>query len=821
MKKQKYQNWIKKLLLAATIMLTLSGTMSVAMAALIAADETGACPAGTMAVVNSPGECGTSADGVNACPSDPTKGYSGEENKSQCTAGTDATKAAAAGADSATTDALQALTAGILAFEKMIQKAIWPILFMTGDLMDNDLLFGSGMEERLRAIWVPIRNIVNILFVLALLGLAIYNVLGINGENSQYSIKAMLPKLIAAIIAVNFSFIGIKVFLDAVNVLTVSIFAIPDEVGQTAPILANAQDTDLAKIEKFCRQVYDAKDKAGLEASLDDVAYNMTGKEYNIKGVNKKEVKSSVDSLKGGSSSSKVDGFDDRVTFIKDEILFCTADGRLTQAGVGFFQKYGSNNAALAMAINSGNILFLDQTYTFTELASSPYESFAINAIFSLLMYIVYATAFLALFVVLIVRMVVLWLGLALSPVIALALVIPIAKDKLQMGELITKFVAHAIAPVGIALVMTIGWVMTSALRGTFSRGGNMLLAESQAIPGIPIPGLDTIQGLLISITTVAVVWVGVFAVADSTLAGGLLKGIKETMEKGGKWLATAPIKYTPWVPVEIKDTDGDGKDELKRYTPGSISYGLKRMKDQFETKKQEQFAKDTGILGAVPNRMDKINTEYNDPDDFLERAGKNLMYFNNKNSDAYKRVKGLHEYAPDFYKKLGVRYGANGDKFKDYLKKVNEGTAELNEREMKRWLSMLKTGRAEVKPETGSGKGAGKSTAEENKQPQTAAKTNLIDSNATPQVKALKEEDKTTLAGVVDKIDVKTKDGASIVSEVKTALETEGVTDKASISAVAKNLITTKIVKKEDQDLKLTEVTEALKSLPNEEPTK
>ena len=149
--------------------------------------------------------------------------------------------------------ALEGTTRLIIAIQGFINRFIWPVLVMIGGLLDNSLLFGNGMEERLRAIWVPIRNLVNILFVIILVGIALYNVLGIGDDSDNYSLKAILPKILIGIIAVNFSFLGIKVFLDAINVLTVSIFSLPSQVSVGLDKVLNSENPkDKEVIKKFC-----------------------------------------------------------------------------------------------------------------------------------------------------------------------------------------------------------------------------------------------------------------------------------------------------------------------------------------------------------------------------------------------------------------------------------------------------------------------------------------------------------------------------------------------------------------------------------------
>jgi len=523
-----------------------------------------------------------------ACEKDPNKKVP-KDMLTLC----DSTANTAANTKESETDkeTLKKFTAPLIAIEKVINKAIWPVLVMTGGLMNNDILFGPGMEQKLYDIWVPVRNIVNIFFVVALIGLALYSVLGINSENGQYSIKAMLPKIIAGIIAVNFSFIAIKVVLDAVNVFTTSVFAIPTQVqGMEKAILDNGTEGEMPSLrEAFCSQLYlDGKqfeNKTDFDNKVETTALFMMRDRFELTGVSDaKVIKQAGETLK---PEAKAQAFNDEFKKLTNDLVMCKVNEstnklELSDMGLQFFQKYNSQNAALAMAINMGEIMFYNRT-SVEMLASGTYESLAIKVIFIFLMYAIYAASFIALFVVLLARLIVVWMGLAMSPVIALSIAVPMVKDKLGFGELTSKFMKHVIAPVMIAFPMMIGWVMLNALHTTTSDTEVSFNAKDMLVPGIPIPGLETLQGLLISLAAAAVVWIGVFAAAEGTIAGKITGFMKDQLERFGKFIATAPIKYTSWVPVQM----GEGKET---YSPAALLTAATTKMRELETAGEQQF---------------------------------------------------------------------------------------------------------------------------------------------------------------------------------------------------------------------------------------
>jgi hypothetical protein len=372
---------------------------------------------------------------------------------------------------------------GIIAVQNVLNVVLWPVLMIIGALLDNTMLFGSGMEERIREIWIPIRNMVNIFFVLALVGVALYNVLGLGEKDGQASLKSILPKIIVGLILVNFSFFAIKLTLDATNVVTTAIFAIPTQI---------TGDVDMSE---------------ELEKELCEKETGFT--------------KNSCD----------------------------VGTGMLNPQGKKFLSKWGSHNAALLLAIKTGKVVF----YGDVEVNVENWENLSISIIISMLMYLMFGLAFLALLAILAIRMVVLWVVIALSPILILAIAAPDLRSKIPaLGELVEGFTKILIAPITIALTLSVGWIMLDAFEGVQSLNvtsgelaGLLTLDES----GIPVAGLSTIQSLMAAIGTIAVIWAGVFGAASDTYAGGIVDMLGAGAKGAAKWAVWTPIKHIPIAP--------------------------------------------------------------------------------------------------------------------------------------------------------------------------------------------------------------------------------------------------------------------------------
>ncbi len=448
----------------------------------------------------------------------------------------------------------KAMDFGVIGYT--VNRMLWPMLFIIGGLLDNSLIFEGGMENILREIWVQVRNIVNILFIILLVGIALYNVLGLGDENSEYSLKSILPKIIIGIIAVNFSFLGLKIFLDGINVLTTSVFMIPAQVTGKSIL----EDEEQQKA--YCRNYFIEVDNEIIKSENPPLIINafqeiILRKEL-IKILPSKRTdisKMSMTQLEEKLRGDKVE--ENQKNDIKEKIdkdkFHCTGELKLNTPGKAYFQNFDGRNAVLAMAINMGNIWKYEEM---TQESLQNLEKLAVNAIASLVFYLVYALSFLALAIVLIARVVFIWLALVMSPIMVLIITIPIFKDKLgNLGELSTKFIQTAIAPLLIAISLSLGWIMIGTLKDMDGTTFNRSIIDN-SIPGMPIEGMTTPQDIIANLAVLGIIWLGVFSAASNTIAGSITEGIKGTAQTIGKKVVSWPIKHAPILPVKLGDTE-------------------------------------------------------------------------------------------------------------------------------------------------------------------------------------------------------------------------------------------------------------------------
>ncbi|GEM_PF-3860780 len=397
---------------------------------------------------------------------------------------------AKAAADAETTDLIKSINEIIILIMRISSAWLWPVLLMIGSLLDNDLIFGGAMGERLLSIWVQIRNLVNVVFVLILLAIAIYNVMGLGEEGGTLPLafKTVMPKFVLALIAVNFSFLGAKVVLDFTNVITGAVFALPANIAGSS-------------------------DK--MQADFENMICGTKSNEVPMKP------------------------------------LWCD-QGQLNDRAINFFSRLDRNNITLAYAVQFGRAPNLK----FIKDGLKDISQLGFNIIFNTVLYVVYSLSFIALLLVLLFRTVALWIGVVLSPLLALSIVLPNLKELAGSGgELKDQFVKNAIAPIKIGLVLSIGYIMLDGFSADKGIHGELL--SSSVLTSIDPNSLPTditdLQQLMIAVGVIVIVWMGVFSAADETAAKGITGFIRDKAQAFGQFAAKLPT-YAQVIPTNMAD---------------------------------------------------------------------------------------------------------------------------------------------------------------------------------------------------------------------------------------------------------------------------
>lgn len=399
--------------------------------------------------------------------------------------------------------------------------------FQIGNFLNNDYIYGDKMGEMLHGLWVIVRNIVNIIFALLLLVIAFINVVQPSSD-SNYGFKKMLPKFALLLIAVNFSWLGTKVILDAANVVTNVVFAIPSGISPIAEkgLKQCHYDTTLGRFNGSCQL-----DISYVSADGDKEDVN-----YSAEDCPKEE-----DVEKSYKTKAAVTTENGTVNYMNKRI-FCWKTMDLND--------YNQNNASLFL---SHGVIKIQELGKYSQPGI---DKIFIGTIFALVLQIVFLTAFLVLWITLVVRIAVLWIMVAFSPLFVLAWFIKDFNIDLPDEISFGTFMEYAFVPAKVGAVLSVGIVMIVAGQGMSKDWFQKPLLDGQSGKGYIMTsgtffgGITSIQEFIWLLMVVIIVWQGIFKALEKTsIVKTFTDQIKGYGEKAAGLVASSP-KWAPIIPI-------------------------------------------------------------------------------------------------------------------------------------------------------------------------------------------------------------------------------------------------------------------------------
>lgn len=427
----------------------------------------------------------------------------------------------------------------------LLQMILWPLIWLAGKLLTNDMIFGNGVEDKLRDIWQDIRNLVNLGFVVILLVIAFSNILGLGQEN-KYAIKKALPKFVAALLLVNFSFFGVKVVLDVTNIATVALIGISGEkIKESAKWPPPGLDTT---------KDYDFHTAAGTTTTAKVTDKTFTGNDI-IRATAEIQICNPVKDK--SENTSETMGRELFCETMADENGVEKFIGTLTEDAYAALKSIDARNITLYMATNLMNINAVNQLPSVNASSSSSSAEASISGylnqlidlgigvILSIVELFVFGTAIIALVVVLFVRVVVMWNVLVLSPLVALMIFLP---ESVKTGLDVQKqVVKQAIAPVIIAATMGIGIAVLYGLKGA------EIISDLNELKS-PSAVFSSLSDIAVIIGAIVVVWKGVETASKDTFGGFIVETVQKNVMDMGKFAGKLATIYTPVTAIESSD---------------------------------------------------------------------------------------------------------------------------------------------------------------------------------------------------------------------------------------------------------------------------
>ena len=467
--------------------------------------------------------------------------------------------------------------------------------FNIGNFLGNDYIFAGHMSDMLHSIWVVSRNIVNIIFVLILLFLAVRHIFG-GEEGGNTDLKKTLPMFVIMLIAINFSWLGGKVILDAANVATNVVFQIPAGVQEVAGEGLSNSLEECKPSENITKPPTGACMPSAFYYPADSKITN----HYFGDDCNKKEFE-----LNYADAYPK-----DKAPNKKNE-YYGTTSICWKKMDIG---AYNQNNASYFLSFSMARVQNLTLASTDKDL-----DKVAIGVLFSLIIQIVYLAAFLALYLALIIRVAALWFLMAFSPF--LVLMHYLTKDLNVPGSdkfSIKAFVNWAFVPAAVGAVWSVGFIMITT--GQTMTGD--IFAKLNQAGGITssvfsmksiFMGMESWQQFIWLIMTIGIIWIGTFAALSKLpVVGAVVGKIDDYGKRAAKVIGSAPM----WAPImPLYDYKTGKMDWNKRMSLGKLSPVslLEKMKNTYESDSMSTTGKfhkaSQNIKNFDKSKIDELNT--------------------------------------------------------------------------------------------------------------------------------------------------------------------------------------------------------------------
>ncbi|MDD5178785.1 MAG: hypothetical protein PHY86_00765 [Candidatus Gracilibacteria bacterium] len=381
------------------------------------------------------------------------------------------------------------------------------IAVLLGDLMTSTYIFDTGMGDTLHLVWEIMRNFVNVVFIIALLIIAVRVIFGIGESGGTGFLKKILPKFIIALIAVNLTFFGARFIIGTADVLATAVFALPKSVvgekmvrGVPCPdTYKEFQTSRIWEAEKCSKEVQKVMLNGASDKKLADKAVGEFG-----------------NMIKNVSNATSVN--------VKIQSLLA------------------KENFALVLLMN---ILRLDDLL-WLKSVTGDFQTFIVGSIGSVIMAGAVGVVYFMLFIAFLIRVVVLWIMIPLMPIGVLAMVmkdvIPGMPDGGSGTFSLTGFIKTAFMPVFVAFPLSIGMIMIF--------GNNSI----STLDGVSIVSMDTFTKhfnvILWWAASIGVVWYGTNEAIKmgNEMAGKFTESIHNKVN-GAVGAVASTAKYAPIIP--------------------------------------------------------------------------------------------------------------------------------------------------------------------------------------------------------------------------------------------------------------------------------
>lgn len=531
-------------------------------------------------------------------------------------------------------DAIQEIAKAAEKTHRLFGPLINFFSFQIGNFLGHDYVYTGAMGKMLQKIWVISRNIVNIVFVFLLLIIALSLVFNPSTEKGAIPGKLLIFTLL--LVAVNFSYLGTKVVLDAAGVVTHVVFAIPSGIS-TANTGVNVESCKVNDIiEPSSEGCFPAAIYAPVDSGGNEPLNFMRGEGEDDECKDLEE--GYADAYEGEKGTGKPRNPAEMTNREKNEVFQRRTS--ICWENLNLF-KYDQNTAVVYLTYGSARVQNL-----INSNAGDDFAQLTVGVIMSLVIQLAYSIALIALWIALIIRMIMLWLLVAFSPFIILMLYWKYGGGQQNPFEAVSKyfsleaFFKWAFVPAKVGAIFAVSFIIISA--GQTMGEGTISIIDNLNKGGFTFKiyntrslfmGMDSLQSFIWLIVSLVILWMGTFAVLeDMPIVSSVTNRIRDYGISTARFLGKAAY-VAPILPL--------GKEGEKISAKGLISpidirgkaeaYALPE-EGARETLKIRDKVKDFKV-SSIQSYLDKGLTKLGDSEkaELARTMAKELKYSNAK----------------------------------------------------------------------------------------------------------------------------------------------------------------------------------------------
>lgn len=457
-------------------------------------------------------------------------------------------------------------------------------------IMESKDANGEPVESSILSIWRFSRDVVNTLFAVMLVVLALVSVV----KADLSIIKTNIAKLVAAIILVNFSWFAPRVVIDFSNVLTASIYALPNALNSECVTNTGGECLMVANVIVYGEDAGMSGSGGGdmvgcYVATLQPSGVNNTGRES--------------------------------YTVLNETICLKLSPLPLNNNQLKVFHGLFANYSRIMYAGKLPvDVPSADDSNSLKSLGQI--VQFFVKLMLNLLLTAAVAFPIIALTAILIVRIFVMWICIAFIPFAFIGFLIGDKLGSANPMQIWTKFWHNALLPAVLAVPFTVGFIIMNAISSTVCPFNSTTDFEKFCDPQkLPILNVNTWWEFLLYLFAIAVIYFGFFTATkfDSIAEkiGGFVKGFGDFAMKaplalplpipnsGGK--SIAPLEVAKALSSNnLNNMLADGRLDSSDTLLGTLSQNkLKNQVQNLDAPKQDNLKKE---LRALANKPTSIN---------------------------------------------------------------------------------------------------------------------------------------------------------------------------------------------------------------------